>query len=350
VIQSYYHLIGSKLTTVNNHLNLFFKICRINMKVDQSILDRIKQLKEEKDVVILSHYYMPKELQWEVRSGGFVDFVGDSLGLSVHASQTQARNILFCGVQFMAETALLVNPTKKVFMPDPTAGCSLASSISGADIRNLREQYPGVPIMGYINTYAETKAELDICCTSRNAIKIAASLPGSRIIFVPDMYMGQNLQVQVQKELGKHLILWNGSCEVHQQFRAFLPQIKNQEEVEMLFHWEVPGEVTNVMQKGKKGIVGSTGDILKYVSESSSNKFYLASECDLGVALQKENADKEFITPCLKCPHMKLNSLEGLLNALEAIGSDQEEKYGIYLDAELIEKASIPVKRMLAIS
>ncbi len=315
----------------------------------EEIVSRIKRLKQEKDVVILSHYYMPAELQFELADGGFVDFVGDSLGLSVQASNTHARNILFCGVRFMAETALLVNNGKNVFMPNPSAGCSLASSISAADVRALKEQYPGVPVMGYINTYAETKTELDICCTSRNAIAVAASLEGDRIIFVPDLYMGENLQKVIKKELGKDLILWNGSCEVHEQFRNFLPQMAAENNAEMLFHWEVPEEITNMMDDGRKGIVGSTGDILKYVKESNASRFYLASECDLSVALKKENADKEFITPCVKCPYMKQNTLLKLLEALEAIGGEAEAAYRIDLDADIIAKAKLPVERMLAV-
>lgn len=320
------------------------------MKNNQEIIARIKQLKAEKDIVILSHYYMPKELQFEEKEGGFVDFVGDSLGLSVKASETQSANILFCGVKFMAETALLVNEGKQVFMPDPSAGCSLASSINASEIRDLKKQYPGVPVMGYINTYAETKTELDICCTSRNAIAVAASLEGDKIIFVPDLYMGENLSKVIGKELGKELILWKGSCEVHEQFRNFMPDMAKEENAELLFHWEVPEEITGIMDSGRKGIVGSTGDILKYVQESASRRFYLASECDLSVALQKENKDKEFITPCVKCPYMKQNTLEKLLEAMEAVGSEKEAAFKITLDSETIAKAKIPVERMLAVS
>lgn len=313
-------------------------------------VNRILQLKKEKDVVILSHYYMPVELQQELKTGGFVDFVGDSLGLSVEASRTQAKRILFCGVRFMAETALLVNEGKEVFMPDPNAGCSLASSISGYEVRELRKLYPGIPVMGYINTYAETKAELDICCTSRNAVAVAASLDSDKILFVPDLYMGQNLQKVLKKELGKDLILWSGSCEVHEQFRNHIPQLQEGDQTELLFHWEVPEDVTGSMMEGRKGIVGSTGDILKYVRESDAKRFYLASECDLSVALKKENSDKEFITPCLKCPYMKMNTLDGLLQALEAMGTPAERKFRVELEPEMIQRAKIPVLKMLSVS
>jgi len=321
-----------------------------SMENNAAIIARIRQLKQEKDVVILSHYYMPADLQFEEKDGGFVDFVGDSLGLSMMASSTKAKHILFCGVKFMAETALLVNPGKKVYMPDPSAGCSLASSINAEDVRMLKQQFPGIPIMGYINTYAETKTELDICCTSRNAIAVAASLPGKKIIFVPDLYMGENLQKVIKKELGKDLILWNGSCEVHEQFRNYLPEMVQEEEVEMLFHWEVPEEIAGMVGEGRKGIVGSTGDILTYVQNSSAKKFFLASECDLSVALQKENKDKEFVTPCVKCSYMKQNSLDKLLQAIEAIGTAAEVPFEIKLDQAIIDKARLPVERMLAVS
>ncbi|OYU96423.1 MAG: quinolinate synthase [Bacteroidetes bacterium B1(2017)] len=338
--------------TDQGHIFLAFEAVYSQQMIQdkEALVLRIKQLKKEKDVVILSHYYMPAELQFELTDGGFVDFVGDSLGLSVQASKTEATNILFCGVKFMAETALLVNEGKQVYMPDPSAGCSLASSISAEDIRGLKKQYPGVPVMGYINTYAETKTELDICCTSRNAVAVAASLEGDKIIFVPDVYMGENLQKVIKKELGKDLILWNGSCEVHEQFRNFLPQMAADEGAELLFHWEVPEDITGIMETGRKGIVGSTGDILKYVQQSDAKRFYLASECDLSVALMKENADKEFVTPCVKCPYMKQNTLEKLLDALEAIGTPNESAYRVALDKNVIDAAKKPVLRMLECS
>ncbi len=308
---------------------------------------RIQQLKKEKDIVILAHYYMPEELQILVADGGIADYVGDSLGLSLEAQKTTARNILFCGVRFMAETALLVNPEKQVFMPDPEAGCSLAASITGDDIIALKEEYPGLPVMGYINTNAETKAELDICCTSRNALKIARSLPGDTILFVPDFHMGQNLQKAVKEDCGKHLILWHGTCEVHEQFKNEM--VHADADTEVLMHWEVPGETVNTQLATHKGIVGSTGDILDYVKHSRAKKFLLASECDLGFSLKRLNADKEFITPCIKCKYMKQNTLEKALLAIESIGTVYQNKYRITLDNNLIEKAKKPVLNMLAI-
>lgn len=327
------------------HLRTFI----FNMKT-QELYSRINKFKEEKDIIILSHYYMSKDLQVETKDGGFVDFVGDSLGLSIQASLTKAKNILFCGVRFMAETALLVNETKQVFMPDPSAGCSLASSVNAKDIIELRKKYPGVPVMGYINTLAETKTQLDVCCTSRNAIKIAASLPTDKIIFVPDLFMGQNLKTRVRKELGKELILWNGACAVHEAFASHIPSMKNAEDAEFLFHWEVPKTLTSILDNGAKGMIGSTTDILNYVKQSSKKKFYLASECDLGVALKKENHNKEFITPCIQCAYMKQNNIAKLLDALEAIGSNRQEKYQVTIEDKTLQQAKKPVLRMMELS
>ncbi|MDP1725696.1 MAG: quinolinate synthase NadA [Bacteroidota bacterium] len=313
----------------------------------KSLYDRINRLKKEKNVVVLAHYYMSPELQLSTAEGGCADFLGDSLGLSLEAQKTNAENIMFCGVRFMAETALIVSPDKKVFMPDVSSGCSLASSISAKDIIELRKKYPGLPVMGYINTYAETKAELDICCTSRNAVSIAGSLDSDKIIFVPDIFMGQNLKEAISKKYNKDLILWNGTCEVHEQFRNETMNVSDDADVEMLMHWEVPGDTAREQLKIRKGVVGSTGDILNYVKNSNAKKFYLASECDLGESLKKSNADKEFITPCIKCPYMKQNTLEKLLASLESIGTDTEDQYRITLDAHIIERARIPVLKML---
>ncbi len=313
--------------------------------LESDLISNINALKKQKNVSILSHYYMPPELQLLEKDGGIADITGDSLGLSLAAQQSEADAILFCGVRFMAETALIINPAKKVFMPDPSAGCSLAASITAEDINQLRRQYPGVPVMGYINTYAETKTALDICCTSRNAMAIAQSLDSDTILFVPDLYMGQNLQTAIKKACGKKLILWKGTCEVHEQFNSSLPGIS--EDAEVLMHWEVPESTVNKQLATNKGIVGSTGDILQYVKQSAAKKFYLASECDLGVALKQQNTDKEFVTPCIRCPYMKQNTLEKVLHALEAIGTPAEASHSIVLDDATIEKARIPVLKML---
>lgn len=165
---------------------------------DAALISEINQLKKEKLAIILSHYYMPASIQLLEVDGGVADFKGDSLGLSIEATKAKAQNIIFCGVNFMAETAKILNPVKNILIPDKEAGCSLASSITAQDVIALKKKYPGVPVMAYINTYAETKAECDVCCTSRNALKIAAQLSGDSIIFVPDKFMGENLKRQIQ--------------------------------------------------------------------------------------------------------------------------------------------------------
>ncbi|RYG41293.1 MAG: quinolinate synthase NadA [Chitinophagaceae bacterium] len=314
-----------------------------------AMVEEIRELKKQKNAVVLSHYYMPAELQIEEKDGGVADFTGDSLGLSVAATKVDAEHIVFCGVKFMAETAKILNPGKNVLIPNHEAGCSLAESITGADVRKLKEQYPGVPVVAYINTYAETKAECDICCTSRNALPIAKSFGSDQLIFLPDLFMGRNLQHRLEKETGKRFILWDGKCEVHEKFspqmigglKAAYP------EAEVLVHWEVPDEAVKEALSGGGGIVGSTGDILKFVGDSKARQFILGSECDLGATLRGMYPTKEFITPCLKCPHMKRITLENTLETLRAIGTPAEAKYLVTIPEEIRRKALVPIERML---
>ena len=315
----------------------------------QEYYSQITRLKKEKNAVILSHYYMMPQIQLLVEEGGIADFLGDSLGLSIEATKVEEQNIVFCGVNFMAETAKILNPSKNVYIPDKQAGCSLASSITKEDVQNLRKQYPGVPIIAYVNTYAETKAECDVCCTSRNALAIAKSFYEDTLIFLPDKFMGENLRSKIQAETGKKLILWNGTCEVHEQFKSdSFNSIKEEHpEAKMLLHWEVPEQTVhdNISEMG--GVLGSTNDIITYVSNSNDSTFILASECDLGSTLKRMFSDKEFITPCIKCPYMKMITLDTILKTLQSIGTDNEHYYEITLDTSIIEAASIPVKRML---
>ncbi len=321
----------------------------MNNQPISTIFSEIRKLKKEKEAVILSHYYMPPELQILEKDGGVADFIGDSLGLSVEAIKVQAPNIIFCGVSFMAETAKILNPDKNVLIPDKEAGCSLASSITGADIRHLKARYPGVPVIAYVNTFAETKAECDICCTSRNAVAIAKSFESDTLIFVPDVYMGQNLKAKIESETGKKMILWHGSCEVHEQFSsASLGTMKQMyPDAEMLLHWEVPKDTVDESLHDHKGVLGSTNDILKYVGSSASKQFILASECDLGATLRGMYPDREFITPCFKCPYMKKINMANTLAALKSIGTEQQANYEISLPSEILKRAFTPIKRML---
>lgn len=312
----------------------------------------IRKLKKEKNAVVLSHFYMPAELQITEAEGGIADFVGDSLGLSVAATKVEAANIIFCGVKFMAETAKILNPAKNVLLPNMLAGCSLAESITGADIKKLKALYPGVPVVAYINTYAETKAEADICCTSRNAMDIAKAMDGDKLIFLPDVFMGRNLQAKMKAETGKDLILWEGKCEVHEQFSP--QKIRGLQmmypDADVLVHWEVPDvTVAEALQRGG-GLVGSTSDIIKYVSESPKKQFILGSECDLGATLRGMYPEKEFIVPCIKCPHMKQISIQNTLEALRALGTPADAAFRIDLEPKILRKAYIPLERMLAFS
>jgi len=313
------------------------------------MLAEINALKKEKNAVILSHYYMPPELQVLEKAGGIADFIGDSLGLSIEATRVEAANIVFCGVAFMAETAKILNPGKRVFMPDIKAGCSLASSITAKDVIELKHRHPGIPVIAYVNTYAETKAECDICCTSRNALKIAASFDSEELIFIPDVYMGQNLQHTLAEQTGKKLILWHGRCEVHEQFtQSSMSALELMyPKAEILMHWEVPQETVASSFKNTKGVLGSTNDIIKYVGQSPAHQFILASECDLGATLKGTYPDREFITPCIKCPHMKMNTLQNTLMALRAMGTPEEEYYEIDLPEDVMNRAYIPIKRMM---
>jgi quinolinate synthase len=313
----------------------------------EEMLNEIKQLKREYNAVVLSHYYMPAALQVLEKDGGVADFTGDSLGLSLKAMNTDAEHIIFCGVEFMAETAFILNPDKKVLIPSREAGCSLASSINGEQVRMLKSKHPGVPVMAYINTYAETKAECDVICTSRNALKIAEKLEGDRLIFVPDKYMGANLAGYFRKA-GKELILWNGACEVHEQFRENIALLSEDfPNAEVLLHWEVPAETVDKSFRNRKGALGSTSDLIRYVGESDSRQFILGSECDLGATLKGLYPEKEFITPCISCRYMKKINVKNTLESLRSIGTDQEEKYTVKLDESLRERAYRPLKKML---
>ena len=315
------------------------------------VIEEIRRLKQEKNAVILSHYYMNPVLQIQDSDSGVADFIGDSLGLSIEATRVDADYIIFCGVRFMAETAYILNPGKKVLIPDMDAGCSLASSINAEDVRRLKNKYPGVPVISYINTYAETKAETDICCTSRNAMKIIESFDSDKIIFIPDKYMGRNLKNAMITGFDKEVILWDGCCEVHEQFTNNISNLAlSYPNAKILLHWEVPETTVADNLNGHNGVLGSTSDIIRYVGESDSRQFILGSECDLGASLKSMYPDKEFITPCITCVHMKKISLQKTLDALRAIGTDDEKKYEVRLAEELRHRAYLPVKRMLDMS
>ncbi len=315
------------------------------------VIEEIRSLKKEKNAVILSHYYMSPLLQILEKEGGVSDFIGDSLGLSLEAKNVKADNIVFCGVTFMAETAYIINPDKNVFIPDKEAGCSLASSITAADVEKLKLQYPDTPVIAYINTYAETKAACDICCTSRNAMKIASSFDSDRIIFIPDKFMGRNLSNSFKSTLNKEFIIWDGRCEVHEQFLGNIDMLMDVYPLaEVLLHWEVPDATVDMAMKKGHGIVGSTADLMRHVQDTDSKQFILASECDLGATMKGMFSDKQFITPCITCNYMKKINLSNTLDVLRAIGTEGENRYKIILDSQIMEKAAIPISKMIEFS
>jgi quinolinate synthase len=314
---------------------IYQKISKVMPEIEWSFhapyIHRINQLKKEKNAIILAHNYQTPEIYH-----GIADVAADSLALAIEASKTEADIIVMAGVHFMAETSKLMSPEKKVLLPDMTAGCSLSSSITGNDVRLLKEKYPGVPVVSYVNTSADVKAETDICCTSANAVKIVESLGVKKVIFLPDEYLAKYVASQTEVEI----IAWKGICMVHDQFtekeihdiRAKNPGIK------IIAHPECPPDVIKASD-----FAGSTGGMIKYVKENQPKKVMMVTECSMSDNIQVENPNVEFIRPCNLCPHMKKITLPKILDCLE------NETGEIIIDKETIEKARIPVKKMVAI-
>jgi quinolinate synthase len=292
---------------------------------------RINQLKKEKNAVILAHNYQTPEIYH-----GVSDFSADSLALAVEAAKTKADIIVMCGVHFMAETAKLMSPEKKVLLPDMRAGCSLAASITGDDVRNLKKKYPGVPVVSYINTSADVKAETDVCCTSANAVKIVKSLGVNKVIFLPDVYLAKYVASQTDVEI----ISWKGTCEVHEQFNEEeINQIRTSNPgIKIIAHPECPPDVINASD-----FAGSTSGMIKYVKDNQPKKVMMVTECSMSDNVQVDNPNVEFIRPCNLCPHMKKITLPKVLECLE------NETNEIILDQDTIEKARKSVEKMTEI-
>ena len=292
---------------------------------------KINQLKKKKNAVILAHNYQTPEI-----FHGISDFSADSLALAVEAAKTKADIIVMCGVHFMAETAKLMNPDKKVLLPDMKAGCSLASSITGKDVRNLKKLNPGVPVVSYVNTSADVKAETDICCTSANAVKIVNSLGVKKVIFLPDDYLAKYVASQTDVEI----ISWKGTCEVHEKFNdTEINEIrKNNPGIKVIAHPECPPDVLKASD-----FTGSTSGMIKYVSDNQPKKVMMVTECSMSDNVQIDNPNVEFIRPCNLCPHMKRITLPKILECLE------NESNEILMSEEIIKKAKKSVKRMTEI-
>lgn len=294
----------------------------------------INRLKEEQNAVILAHSYVTPDLLY-----GIADHMGDSLGLSKVAAQTDADVIVFCGVRFMAETAKILSPEKRVLLPAPDAGCSLADSITADDVRELKAKYPGVPVVCYVNTSAAVKAECDACCTSANSLAVVDSMPGDRVIFLPDKMMAANIQPHTDKEL----ISWDGTCVVHEDFgdREYAAFKEQYPQAALLAHTEcTPGLV------GLADMAGSTSGMEKYIANHEDVKqFLLVTECGMSDKLKVQFPDREFVGSCVLCPYMKKNELRNVLQAL----SDPSPEQVVELEPEVIEKASRALDKMMEI-
>jgi quinolinate synthase len=297
----------------------------------------IERLKRERNAVILAHNYQVPEIYHTV-----ADIVGDSLGLAMEAARTDADVIVVCGVHFMAETAKLVNPEKTVLVPDLRAGCSLADSITGADVRLLRERYPGVPVVTYVNTSAEVKAESDICVTSGNAVKILKSLGVPRVIFLPDEYLGK----YVASQTGVEIIAWKGHCEVHERFTGDQLRAYRQDDPSLLIlaHPECPPDVL-----AEADYVGSTQGMVSYVARqaqaaTAKPRVVMITECSMASNVSANFPQIDFVRPCNLCPHMKRNTLPKVLDSLRNL------QYEVTVDPAIAQRARAAVQRMLDVS
>jgi len=324
----------------------------VELRIKADLAEQINQLKVEKNAVILGHNYMEPALFHSIP-----DYVGDSLFLARMAAKTDKDIIVFCGVEFMAETAKILNPTKTVLLPAAKAGCSLAESITAKDVRDLRRLFPGVPVVTYVNTYADVKAESDICCTSGNAVAVVESLQTDTIIFLPDEYLAAN----VANETGKHIIFptlgtkglefdtsldyqmvgWRGRCEVHEKFTvADIRSVREQfPDVVILSHPECSPEVV-----AASDFSGSTTAMIRHIEQSDAPHFLLLTECAMGDNIIAANPDKPMLRLCsVRCPHMNQITLEDTLKALQLI------QYVIEVPEPIRVRALKAVERMIAI-
>ena len=292
----------------------------------------ILDLKRARNAIILAHNYQTPEIYH-----GVADIVGDSLALAREAARTDADVIVMAGVHFMAETAKLLNPEKTVLIPDSRAGCSLAESITAADVRLLRERYPGLPVVTYVNSSAEVKAESDICCTSANARKVVESLGSKRVIMLPDEYLAKNVAAETDVEI----IAWKGRCEVHERFTAadIMAYRAAHPDIVVLAHPECAPEVVAVAD-----YAGSTAGMADYVATKRPARVVLVTECSMSDNVAAAHPATEFVRPCNLCPHMKRISLKNIRRALERMEQPVE------IDPALAGRARRAVERMLEVA
>jgi quinolinate synthase len=289
----------------------------------------INDLKAQRDAVILAHNYQTPEIFHCV-----ADIGGDSLQLAREATKVKQQVIIQCGVHFMAETSKILNPDKTVLIPDSRAGCSLASSITGADVRLLREKFPGVPVVAYVNTSADVKAEVDICCTSSNAVQVVESLNADTVIFLPDQYLAK----YVASKTSVKIIAWKGACEVHERFTG--DELRTYREadpsVQIIAHPECPPDVL-----AEADFTGSTAHMIDWVRKHQPKRIVMVTECSMADNVQAELPNVEFVKPCNLCPHMKRITLPKILDSLVYM---REE---VTIDPAIIGKARRSVERMI---
>jgi len=319
--------------------SLYGKVAKVVPEVEWPVhapyVEAINRLKREKNAVILAHNYMTPEIFHCV-----ADFVGDSLALAREAAKTDAKVIVQAGVHFMAETSKILSPQKTVLIPDLRAGCSLAASITGADVRLLKEKYPGLPVVTYVNTSADVKAQSDVCCTSSNAKAVVEDIARERgtdtVIMIPDEYLAQN----VARQTGVKIITWKGHCEVHERFSA--ADIRSYREgnpgVIVLAHPECPPEVI-----AEADFAGSTAAMISYVGDKRPKKVVMVTECSMSDNVAADYPDVEFVRPCNLCPHMKRITLPKILHSLETM------TYEVTVDPAIAARAKAAVERMLAV-
>jgi len=311
-----------------------------------NLQNEILKLKKEKDVVILAHNYQIPEVQ------DVADFVGDSLGLARQAAETSHKTILFCGVHFMAETAAIICPQKKVLIPDLDAGCSLSDSITVDDLKNWKKQHPDAITVGYVNTTAEIKAELDYCCTSSNAVNVVKAIPKDKqILFLPDMFLGS----YVSKMTGrKNMLIWAGECHVHAGINPddIQKKLDSMANAEFIVHPECSCttpmlyDIASGNYNGRQVQILSTEGMMKHVNQSSANQFVIATETGILYRMRKQNPEKTFVAASDKaeCQYMKMITLQKVYDSL------LEEKYEVRVTKETADRARLAIERMLAIN
>ena len=299
--------------------------------VAEPMIAEINELKNQRNALVVAHNYMTPDI-----FHGVADIVGDSLGLAQAVVDSEAEVIVLAGVHFMAETAKITNPEKVVLIPDEAAGCSLAEGITGADVRLLRHRYPGIPIVTYVNTSAEVKAECDITCTSSNAVAVVESLGTDKVIFVPDRYLGSYVASQTDVEV----ILWEGSCMVHERFTGeeLRDYRRSYNDIRIIAHPECPPDVL-----AEADFVGSTAGMINWVGDHQPARVVMITECSMSDNVAVEHPDVHFVRPCNLCPHMQRITLENIRDSLKYL------QYPVEVAPDVAERARVAVERMLQI-